>query len=510
MNWNRLARFLRERDYLPALLLLALGCALRLIGLGAVPYGLNQDEASAGYETWALLTSGIDRCGQSWPVLFISWGSGQNVLMSYLALPFAALLGLSELSVRLPNAICGCLTLLVFWRFSRRARGPIFGLLALLLLAVNPWHIMMSRWALESNLLPFFLLLGVWLTSLARERPWALAGAAAAFGLSLYAYGTAFFFLPVFLVGAVWWLRRELKPAPFLVSLALFAVLALPIALCQLRNALGLDALTVLGVTLPRLTEGRQSATSVFGGGGLAAAAGNFRCFLSILAGGGDGLSYNALPFWRGGIFYFFGLPTAMLGIAGSVLARRDRVREAPMRLALLAGLVCAFLIRGNINRLNMLWLPLVWFSALGCWYILQKLRGWAVLPLAGILLCAAVFVTSYRAEFSGRGNVNYFPGLGAAIEYADAQDAERIYITDYVNAPYSFALFYTRPAPEDFAATVEYTDENAAFRAVERFAGFEFQSEEGCDLVILHESEVGERTVLFRSGRFAVCEGLT
>lgn len=508
MNWNKAARFLRDHDWLPALFLLALGCALRLAALGAVPYGLNQDEASAGYETWALLTSGVDRCGKSWPVLFISWGSGQNVLMSYLALPFVALLGLSELSIRLPNALCGCLTLLVFWRFSRRARGRAFGLLALFLLAVNPWHVMMSRWALESNLLPFFLLLGIWLTSFAREKPWALAGAAAAFGLSLYAYGTAFFFLPVYLVGAVIWLRRDLKPAPFCVSLAIFLVLALPIALCQLENALGWEEISVLGITLPRLTEGRQSATSVFGGGGLAAAWQNFRSFLSILAGGGDGLPYNALPFWRGGIFYFFGLPTAMLGIAGSVMARRDRGREGPMRLALLAGLVCAFLIQGNINRLNMLWLPLVWFSALGCWYILEKLGRWAVVPVAGIVLCAAVFVTSYRAEFAGRGNVNYFPGLGEAIEYADTRGAERIYITDYVNAPYAFALFYTRPAPEDFAATVEYTDETAAFRAVERFTGFEFQSAEGCDILILHESETGDRPVLYRAGRFAVCEG--
>ena len=37
-----------------ALLLLA-GFALRLLLIGSLPYGLNQDEASAGYDAWALL-----------------------------------------------------------------------------------------------------------------------------------------------------------------------------------------------------------------------------------------------------------------------------------------------------------------------------------------------------------------------------------------------------------------------------------------------------------------------
>ncbi|MBR4151027.1 MAG: glycosyltransferase family 39 protein, partial [Firmicutes bacterium] len=147
----------KRTERILAALMLTLGVLLRLAFLGALPYGLNQDEASAGYEAWALLTAGVDRCGKSWPVLFISWGSGQNVLMSYLAMPFIALFGLSEWTLRLPNAISGCLTLFVFWRLAYRCGGRRFGLLALFLLTVNPWHIMMSRWALESNLLPFFL-----------------------------------------------------------------------------------------------------------------------------------------------------------------------------------------------------------------------------------------------------------------------------------------------------------------------------------------------------------------
>lgn len=502
-----------RREWLLVGLLLCIGFALRLAALGAVPYGLNQDEASAGYEAYALLQSGIDRNGDPWPVLFTSWGSGQNVLMSDLAIPFVALSGLNELTVRLPNAIGSCLTLVVFWLLARRCRGRYFGVTALALLAVNPWHVMMGRWALESNLLPFLLLAGLWLTSLAKERLWALPGAAAAFGLSLYAYGTAFFFLPPFLICAVVWLGKEIrqKPAPFLAALLLFLLLAAPIAACQAVNVLGLGTVHVVGLTLPKLTEGRQAATSVLGGSG-ASALGNFRGFLRILWTQSDGLVYNSLGLWKGGVFYCFGLPAAAVGFVASVFARKDRAEETPMRAALLCALLCAFLIRCNINRVNMVWLPLVYFSAVGTHLLLSKLGGWAALPAAGIVAAFLVFLSAYCDTFGGAGNVHYYPGLGAAIQYAEAETKGEtkgetpVYITNYVNQPYSFALFYTQPLPETFVETVEYRDADAAFRQVRRFAGYEFQYPERCAVLILPRGEEAGYRVLGQFGNFAVC----
>ncbi|MCD7934703.1 MAG: glycosyltransferase family 39 protein [Oscillospiraceae bacterium] len=496
---------IRRHEWFPVALLLLLGCVLRLAALGSLPYGLNQDEASAGYEAFALLTEGVDRNGDSWPVLLTAWGSGQNALLSYLAIPFVALLGPCALALRLPLALSGCLMLPVFWLLARRTRGRFFGVTALFFLALNPWHIMMSRWGLESNLLPFFLCVGVYLTACAPEHPWAVPGAAAAFGLSLYAYGTAFFFLPLYLIAAVLWLRQRVPAKQFCLVLLLFLLLALPISVCQLRNALGLDALTVFGVTLPRLTESRQAATSVFGGG---SAAENFRTFLCILWTQSDGLSYNSPGIWRGGIFYCFGLPLAAVGFVASLLRRRDVPWEMPMRTALLCALVCAALVRGNINRLNMIWLPLVYFSALGAHLILMRLGSWAVCGVAGALVCFLLFFSSYSRTFGGAGNVNYFPGLGEAVQYAEGLDAETVYITNQVNAPYIFALFYAQVPPTVFAESVEYTNPDGAFRAVERFAGYEFVMPEDCDVLILHWSEAADYTVLASFGSYCVCAG--
>ena len=499
---DRYLEFVDRRERLLVCLLLLLGCALRLALCGSLPAGLNQDEASAGYDAWAILTAGMDRCGDSYPVLLTAWGSGQNALMSYLSIPFLALLGLNETALRLPNALAGCLSLWLFWRFAWRARGHRFGLTALALLAVNPWHIMMSRWALESNLFPCFLMAGLRLIQRSRERPWALTGAAAVLALSLYAYGTAFFFLPPFLLCSLLWLRKGLRPGPFFTALALFLLLAAPIALTQALNLFGWPELRLFGLTLPKLTEARQTATSVFGG---ASAAENFRAFLRILWTQSDGLRWNALPIAQGGIFYLFGLPFALIGAVMSCLCRKDRQMEAPMRHALLCGLLCAFLIRGNINRLNLLWLPLIYCSAVGFHLVLSRLGSWAALPAAGALACALVFGASYVRVFGGRGEVNFFPGLGEAVAYAETLDAETVYVTDTVNQPYIFALFYAQTPPETFVSTVEYRNETAAFRQVKRFAGWEFEDPDRADVWILWRGRERGRA-LAGFGCFTVC----
>jgi len=177
------------------------------------------------------------------------------------------------------------------------------------------------------------------------------------------------------------------------------------------------------------------------------------------------------------------------------------------MRLAMICGLLCAFAIRGNINRLNMVWLPLIWFSARGCSLLLGWMKGWKIVPLLGILACFLVFLHTYTTDFGAAGYAGFFPGLGEAVAMASETDADTVYITSWVNQPYIFALFYTEEHPETFLESVEYQDMSAAFRKVNRLEGFEFEDPDRADLLILHRSETGGREILAEAGHFAVCK---
>ena len=124
MKTTALRQALKNRDLLLVLLFCLIGILARLILIGRIPYGLNQDEASAGYEAWSILNYGIDRNGVSYPVHLIAWGSGQNIAYSWLCMPFIALFGLSELTVRLPMALVGCISVVLFYFFLDNVPPP--------------------------------------------------------------------------------------------------------------------------------------------------------------------------------------------------------------------------------------------------------------------------------------------------------------------------------------------------------------------------------------------------
>ena len=173
-------------------LILVFGSILRLMQLGKVPGGYQMDEAYGAFNAYSLFHSGIDSTGHSYPVYFESWGGGQNALNSYLMLPFMVFTGgkITPLVVRLPQAIVAILSLVAVYFLMKEMVDEAAGLWAMLLLSVCPWHIMMSRWGLESNLAPGFLLFGLTFFVYGLKKPRLLILSALSYGLSLYCYAT--------------------------------------------------------------------------------------------------------------------------------------------------------------------------------------------------------------------------------------------------------------------------------------------------------------------------------
>ena len=82
----------------------------------------------------------------------------------------AALLGYSGISLLLPQAVAGVLSVLVLYNLVRRTFGPAAGLLAALVLAVTPISVAANRNNTMDSLLVFVLLLATWAITLAAER----------------------------------------------------------------------------------------------------------------------------------------------------------------------------------------------------------------------------------------------------------------------------------------------------------------------------------------------------
>ena len=493
----------KPRKTLP-IILLVLGCALRLWLLGRVPAGLNQDEASALYDGWAILHSGMDRNGYAFPVLLRAWGSGQNALYSYLAMPFIALGGLSSVAGRLPMALLGCVSLWLSYDLCRRLRGEDCALWVLLVLAVNPWHVLLSRWALESNLLPFMLLWGAWCLSRVQEKEAWLVAAAAVLALSLYAYGTAYFFLILFLpLASIWlWRKKAVSWGWYFLALAVFIVIALPVSLCQLRNAEGLGAGKLLCLSLPELSEGRQSATSILGGGSYVE---NAKKLLELLWTQNDGLVWNC----AGSFGLLYGKAGLLLSLVGLLVALWDR-KEPVLLLWLLAALLACGCVDVNVNRVNMLFLPLVYLQGVALWKLGRLIKCPALVALP-VLLAAALFTRFYFTNYAGRIAPAFYDGLCEAIADASEREEGTKFCSFSVNMPYIFVLFTEELPPEEFLDSVEYMNPGAAFEWVVSMEGWHFGSApNGEHCAVLRYDQVPETyCIVERYGQWCVCSFL-
>ena len=188
---------------------------MRTIGIVNHPNGLNTDEASIGYEAFSIVNFGMDRNGKTYPVFLEAWGSGQNALYMVMIIPFVKLFGLSEFTVRFPMALMGCISLVVMYKLLSKLQNKRLTLIGLAFFAITPWHIMKSRYGLESNVFPDFCFYGFYFicTGLLDKKMYKFYIGTIFLGLCSYAYGTSYFFLPVFVVGIliVLLVKKEIK-----------------------------------------------------------------------------------------------------------------------------------------------------------------------------------------------------------------------------------------------------------------------------------------------------------
>jgi len=207
---------------------LLLAAVLRFVWLDRVPISLNWDEVSMGYTSYSLSQTGADEWGAKLPLFFRSYGEWKSAVYVYLLIPFIKLLGLSAWAVRLPSAIAGVLAVYLTYLIGRKLYREDVGLWAALLLAVSPWHLMLSRPGFEASVALTLVLAGIYffLRFNLESKIYLLISSALAFGLAPHTYNSAKLVVPLLVLYLIWQTRlyRQLKHLFILLSiLALFA-----------------------------------------------------------------------------------------------------------------------------------------------------------------------------------------------------------------------------------------------------------------------------------------------
>jgi 4-amino-4-deoxy-L-arabinose transferase-like glycosyltransferase len=502
-------------------LIFALGVAVRVYRFGEIPNGLYVDEAAVGYNAYALLHYGVDFNGFSNPVIFVTFGSGQHALYGYLSMPFIALLGLNVVSTRLAALALGVMSLEIFYLLVLRTDGEWTALAALFVLAINPWHIMISRWGLDCNPFPAVFLLATYFLACALEQSEGGKGerffllAMALYGVSLYAYGTAYFVVPIFVLLVSAWLLmyRKIRVKTLLAGCAVLGGVGLPIVLYVAVNAFGWNSIQTSWFSIPHMPgPARYTMVSVFfaEGGFLKALTDNAMGLARLLISQNDRLIWNSMPGF--GVVYLFSLPLAALGLWAMVRewwGKGHKFQTNSVFVLWLAAAVCLGLVMPVIvNRINILFLPLIYLVARGLSYLRAQSRLLASAAVVLMLAWFGLFCSAYFHGYTGLIGTAMNESLDEAIHYAaqHAAPGETVYVTDRAHFPYVYVLFYQRSDPREFLNSVVYSDPDASFRHAVSFGRYRFSEDvdmplEGGGAYVVDNRESGR----FPSQRFEV-----
>jgi len=475
---------------------LIIGVAVRIYKFGQIPSGLNQDEASTAYDAFSILHYGIDRHGFHNPVIFEAWGSGVNALYSYLSMPFIYFFGLSTFSAGLVNLTFGVLSLAMFYLLIKKISNNEVALLSAFLLAISPWHIMLSRWGLDSNIFPAFFLLGVYffVSSFDNKKYFLLSFTF--FALSLYAYNTAYFVVPIFILFSVLFsfCHKKIKISDIAVPLLVFVILSLPIYLYVAINIFKLDSIITPLFSIPRFSGVSRFQTSfldkIHKPGFFFE---NLKVLWNILKTQDDGLVWNSAGgfgymYKISGFFALIGLITNLAIIAKNRMRSFNKVFFILLWLAVSVAL--GVVMEANINRINIIFLPMIFLTASGIYYLADFInsRFLSGKSLKSLLLIIVIiymmnfgfFVKFYFTDYQKIIGPVFYESFGEAINYAEKiRGTAPVCVTPPINMPYISVLFYTKAPVDIFLRTVKYANPGAEFQWVASFSDYNFKREE-------------------------------
>jgi hypothetical protein len=459
--------------------IIGLGIFARTWEFNSLPPGLNSDEASNGVDALSIDRFGIDRNGVSYPIKFVSWGGGQDALYGYILVPFVALLGLTPAVVRLPMLVSGILSLPLLYYVARKTNGKAFALLSMFLLAISPWHILLSRWGLEANLFPFVFLAGYeCLLNYKQSNGWIIS-ACALFGLCLYAYGTAYAMVPIFMVSTIIVLAQEkyLSGKNLLAGVLAFIFVAAPIGMLILVNTFNMNSIKLGPMIIPHFpVQARYVTETVLSSAHpIQTVLSNLSVALTLIFTQSDGLIYNVVnPY---GYIYTITFPLILMGL---VLLFIGLMKDGHLEYKLLliwigASIAIALIQPVDINRLNIIFIPLILCLAFSIHWMSDRYKAILPVTVSAFLIGFIFFTITYHGvQYRQQAGLIFHNGLLPAINFSRQIKDTPICIDDN-NMPYIFVLFSEKADPASYLNEIKYVDPQAPIRSVLSFGRYTF-----------------------------------
>lgn len=224
------------------LLIVLLGGFLRLFKLDEYPVQLNHDEVSQIYDTASIVKTGKDIYGNFLPLAFPSTGEYKVGHYIYISTIPYLLFGDREITIRIPAAFFGTLTVLaVFLFINTLSRNWNLALLSSFFIAITPSEIFYSRKTFEGEIGLCLIFLGLFCLINTLNKPnskiWGL-GTSALLASSMYAYTSYTILIPlmVLMMAIIFKEQIKMEVKKYLLIFSVWLVLIIPLIFITMTN----------------------------------------------------------------------------------------------------------------------------------------------------------------------------------------------------------------------------------------------------------------------------------
>jgi len=485
---------------------------LRFYQLGVNPPSLTWDEVAFGYNAYSLGVDGRDEFGQYLPIVYLeSFGDFKPPVYAYLDVVPVKIFGLTPFAVRFPSALFGVLTVLLTYFLTKRIfysseHKELYALTSSFVLALSPWHIMLSRAGFEANVATFFVVAGIF-TFLAgmQEKKWWIVVSAVSFVLAMNTFNSSRVVVPLVILalGAVFfkklWKQRKQTFTAILVGLVLLAPL-IPF-LFSPQAGLRFKEVNIFSDSTLVTTSNQEIAND--GNAIWSKAIHNRRVqySLAFLQHYFDHFNPGYL-FIRGdvntkfsiqdvGELYLWDLPFFIIG--GLFLFRRKEGYWWIIPVWLLLGIIPAATARETPHALRTeVILPTMqiivgYGIAVALLFVKEKIKRHAVkhllLGIGGCLLIANIFYFQYEyyKHYPRLYSQDWQYGYQQAIDFVSKQPGyEKVYDSGSYGRPYIYYLFFTKTDPGEFRKTLTVQRDAFGFVHVKGFGKYVFPEDFG------------------------------
>lgn len=220
--------------------IILIAALLRFYKLSEYPVQLNHDEVSQLYDTASIMQTGKDIYGNFLPLAFPSTGDYKVGHYIYISTISYLIFGDKEITIRIPAAFFGTLTVLAVFLFvNSLTKNWILAILSASLVAITPSEIFYSRKSFENvigvclNFFGLFFLLNT--LDVKKNKLWGYIGAVI-FSLSMYIYTSQIIIVPLLLLSFTFIFKNYIRGKQFLKIFSVWFILLTPLIFMTLTN----------------------------------------------------------------------------------------------------------------------------------------------------------------------------------------------------------------------------------------------------------------------------------